>query len=68
MANLVAAVLIALAQRLADHVEPGGVMLAGGIIVGRADEVVGTLGAVGLTVTDRRDDGEWVALRLEALR
>ena len=26
------------------------------------------LRAVGLTVTDRRDDGEWVALRLEALR
>ena len=68
VANLVAAVLIGLAQRLADHVEPGGVMLAGGIIVGRADEVVGALGAVGLTVTDRRDDGEWVALRLEALR
>jgi ribosomal protein L11 methyltransferase len=68
VANLVAAVLIGLAQRLADHVEPGGVLLAGGIIVGRADEVVGALGAVGLTVTDRRDDGEWVALRLEALR
>ena len=68
VANLVAAVLVGLAQRLADHVEPGGVMLAGGIIVGRADEVVGALGAVGLTVTDRRDDGEWVALRLEALR
>ncbi len=68
VANLVAAVLVDLAQRLADHVEPGGVLLAGGIIVGRADEVVGALGAVGLTVTDRRDDGEWVALRLEALR
>ena len=68
VANLVAAVLVDLAQRLADHVEPGGVLLAGGIIAGRADEVVGALGAVGLTVTDRRDDGEWVALRLEALR
>ena len=68
VANLVAAVLVDLAQRLADHVEPGGVLLAGGIIAPRADEVVGALGAVGLTVTDRRDDGEWVALRLEARR
>ena len=68
VANLVAAVLVDLAPRLADHVEPGGVLLAGGIIAPRADEVVGALGAVGLTVTDRRDDGEWVALRLEAPR
>jgi ribosomal protein L11 methyltransferase len=67
-ANLVAAVLVELAPRLADHVEPGGVLLAGGVITGRADEVVGALGAVGLTVTDRRDDGDWVALRLEAAR
>jgi len=68
VANLVAAVLVDLAQRLADHVESGGVLLAGGIIAPRAAEVVGALGAVGLTVTDRRDDGEWVALRLEAER
>ena len=67
-ANLVAAVLVDLAPRLADHVEPGGVLLAGGVITGRADDVVGALGAVGLTVTDRRDDGDWVALRLEAAR
>ena len=68
VANLVAAVLVDLAPRLAAHVEPGGVLLAGGIIAERGDEVVEALGAGGLTVTDRRDDGEWVALRLEAPR
>jgi ribosomal protein L11 methyltransferase len=67
-ANLVAAVLVDLAPRLADHVAPRGVLLVGGVIAGRADEVVGALGAVGLTVTDRRDDGDWMALRLEAPR
>jgi ribosomal protein L11 methylase PrmA len=42
--------------------------VAGGIIAGRAGEVVQAFEAAGLTVTDTRDDGEWVALRLEAPR
>ncbi len=41
-------VLVDLAPRLAAHVEPGGVLLAGGIIAARADEVVAALGAAGL--------------------
>jgi ribosomal protein L11 methyltransferase len=65
LANLVAAVLIELAPRLAAHLAPGGVLLASGIIEPRAAEVINAMRAVGLTVTDRRDDGEWVSLRLE---
>ena len=65
LANLVAAVLIELAPRLAAHLAPGGVLLASGIIEPRATEVVGALRAAGLSVTARRDDGEWVSLRLE---
>jgi ribosomal protein L11 methyltransferase len=65
LANLVAALLVDLAPRLAAHVEPGGVLIAGGIIGARADEVIEALGAAGLAVAERRDDVEWVALRLE---
>ena len=68
LANLVAALLVDLAPRLAGHLAPGGVLVAGGIIAGRAEEVVRAFEATGLTVTDTRDDGEWAALRLDAPR
>ena len=64
LANLVAAVLVELAPRLAAHVEPGGRLVASGIIAPRADEVVRALADAGLSVETRRDDGEWVSLRL----
>ena len=66
VANLVAALLVDLASRLAAHVEPGGTLLAAGIVSPRGDEVVSALRAAARTVVERRDDGEWVALRLEA--
>jgi len=65
LANLVAAVLVDLAPRLAAHLAPGGTLLAGGILAPRADAVLHALRAAGLQVTDRREDGEWVSLRLE---
>ena len=65
-ANLVAAVLIDLAPRLAAHLAPRGRLVAGGIITGRADEVIEALGAAGMAVAERRDDGEWVTLALRA--
>jgi ribosomal protein L11 methyltransferase len=64
LANLVAAVLIDLAPRLAAHVTREGVLIAGGIIEPRATAVVDALGDAGLIVGERRDDGEWVSLRL----
>ena len=65
LANLVAAVLVDLAPRLAAHLAPGGTLVASGIIEPRASEVEAALRAAGLAVRDRRDDGEWVSLRLE---
>jgi ribosomal protein L11 methyltransferase len=65
LANLVAAVLIELAPRLEAHLAAGGVLLASGIIEPRAAAVIDAMSATGLVVTDRRDDGEWVSLRLE---
>ena len=65
LANLVAAVLIELAPRLAGHLAPRGVLIAAGIIEPRAAEVMDALSAAGLVVRERRDDGEWVSLRLQ---
>ena len=66
LANLVAAVLVDLAPRLAAHLAPGGRLVAGGIIAGRAAEVIAAMAATGAAVVERRDDGEWVTLALEA--
>lgn len=65
LANLVAAVLIDLAPHLADGLAPGGTLLASGIIEPRAAEVIAATARAGLRVSRRRDDGEWVSLRLE---
>ncbi|MGH2427649.1 MAG: 50S ribosomal protein L11 methyltransferase [Candidatus Limnocylindria bacterium] len=65
LANLVAALLVELAPLLAAHVSPGGTLLAGGIIQVRAPEVIEALQSAGLRPVARRDDGEWVSLRLE---
>jgi ribosomal protein L11 methyltransferase len=64
LANLVAAVLVELAPRLAAHLAPGGTLLASGIIAGRADEVVAAFDAAKLSAVERLDDGEWVSLRV----
>lgn len=68
LANLVAAVLVELAPRLAAHLARGGVLLASGIIAPRADEVLGAMRRAGLRSTRRLEDGEWVSLRLEAAK
>lgn len=64
LANLVAAVLVELAPRLAAHTAPGGILLASGIIAPRADEVAAALARAGLAAEARLEDGEWVSLRL----
>jgi ribosomal protein L11 methyltransferase len=64
LANLVAAVLIELAPRLAAHTAPMGTVIASGIIDTRQDEVEAALATAGLLVADRRVDGDWVTLRL----
>ena len=66
LANLVAAVLIDSAQRLAAHTAPDGTLLASGIIEGLPDEVLAALMVAGFVLDHRLDDGEWVSLRLTA--
>lgn len=64
LANLVAAVLVDMAESLAAHLTADGTVLASGIIEHRGDEVIAAMDAAGLHVRDRRD-GEWVSLALE---
>jgi ribosomal protein L11 methyltransferase len=65
LANLVAAVLVDLAPGLAAHLAPAGILIVSGIIEPRAEEVIGALRAAGLRAVQRRDDGDWVSLRLD---
>ena len=65
LANLVAAVLVELAPRLAAHLAPGGALLASGILSPKADAVVAATVAAGLVVGSRLDDEDWVTVRLE---
>ena len=65
LANLVASILVELAPRLAAHAESGATLIASGIVVERADEVLEALGAAGFRRVARRDDDDWVSLRLE---
>ena len=64
LANLVAAVLIDLAGSLADHLAPGGRLVASGIIEPRASEVIAAMATAGLEPLHRRDDEDWVSLVL----
>ena len=62
LANLVAAVLVELAPRLAAHVVTGGQLLASGIIAERGDEVIAALEGAIFAPVERLDDGDWVSL------
>ncbi|HSM38139.1 MAG TPA: 50S ribosomal protein L11 methyltransferase [Candidatus Limnocylindrales bacterium] len=64
LANLVAAVLVELAPRLAAHTALGGTLLASGIIAARADEVVAALTGAGFDLGERLDQEDWVSLRM----
>jgi ribosomal protein L11 methyltransferase len=64
LANLVAAVLVELAPRLAAHTAAGGTLLASGIIANRGEEVAAALVATGFVEVERVDDGEWASLRM----
>jgi ribosomal protein L11 methyltransferase len=64
LANLVAAVLVELAPRLAAHLGPGGTLIASGIIAERQAEVEAALQAAGLRLAERLEDGDWVSLRM----
>jgi ribosomal protein L11 methyltransferase len=64
MANLIASLLITLADGLVGDVRPGGVLLASGIFENREAEVLAAFEQRGLGVERRWEEGDWVALEL----
>jgi ribosomal protein L11 methyltransferase len=62
VANILARVIIALAPALYDALEPGGVLIASGIIAERGDEVDAALRAAGLRLLEHRSEGDWLAV------
>jgi len=64
-ANLIASVLVALADRLAAELRPGGRLLASGIFVDREADVRAAFEAAGLRVLRRDMEGDWASLEAE---
>jgi ribosomal protein L11 methyltransferase len=62
VANLIAGVLIDLAEHLYASTWPDGRMLASGVFHEREAEVVAAFEAAGFSMIGRRADGDWLAL------
>ena len=62
--NLIASVLITLADGLVEDLRPGGTLLASGIFENREADVAAAFEARGLTIEHRWTEGDWVALEL----
>ncbi|MCE5322077.1 50S ribosomal protein L11 methyltransferase [bacterium] len=62
LANIIAKVIIDMAEGLASKVRPGGILIASGIVVERSQEVIDTLTSLGLKLHEVRQGGDWVAL------
>lgn len=62
VANIIADVIAGLAPGVAAALRPGGIFIASGIILDRAEMVRSALAAAGLTICEAPEDGLWVAL------
>lgn len=62
LANLIASVLIQLAEGLIAELRPGGILVASGIFIDREADVRSAFEAAGLVIDRRTAEGEWVAL------
>jgi ribosomal protein L11 methyltransferase len=64
LANLIASLLVGLADGLVADLRPGGVLLASGIFENREAEVVDAFRSRGLEIAGRSAEGDWVALEI----
>jgi len=62
LANIITTML---SQGLAERLIPGGQMIAAGILDTQADDVARVLNAQGLTLSEKRQEKDWVMLRAE---
>lgn len=67
VANIIASVIIQLAQPARAHVREGGLLLCSGIIKDRADEVRAALEEAGFALAEEQTRGEWVAMAARAV-
>ncbi|WP_406542174.1 50S ribosomal protein L11 methyltransferase [Clostridium ljungdahlii] len=62
VANIIADVIIFLADGVKDFMLPGGVFICSGIILERKEEVVDKLNKTGFKIEEINEDGEWVCI------
>ncbi|MGI5835802.1 MAG: 50S ribosomal protein L11 methyltransferase [Chloroflexota bacterium] len=62
LANIIASVIVSLAQGLYDVLDPQGTLIASGIIAEREEEVREALTRVGLRVEETMAEGDWRAM------
>lgn len=62
IANIIAEVIILLAEDVGKFIVPGGLFISSGIIRERKDDVVKKLEACGFHIVETNYDGEWVCL------
>ena len=68
LANLIASLLVALADGLVEDLRPGGTLLASGIFENREADVVAAFEACGMVIERRWTEGDWVALEVRRPR
>ena len=61
-ANIVADIIIRMTPDVAKYMDDGAVILASGIIMERADDVISCFEANGFKIVDRADENGWCAL------
>lgn len=64
-ANLFSGLLIKLAPEIASRLEPGGVAVLAGMLLGQENEVITEMGKAGLRLLQKLDDGKWTSLTVE---
>ncbi len=65
VSNILADVIISLAPDASGKLQPGGILIASGIIRERADDVCAALKAAGFSICRQMEEGQWVALVAE---
>jgi ribosomal protein L11 methyltransferase len=64
IANIIARIIAALAVAMYHALKPGGTLICSGIIEERAGETLAALQTAGLTLLERKQEGDWVAFVL----
>jgi ribosomal protein L11 methyltransferase len=62
LVNILAPVIVAMAPALAARLRPGGRLIAAGLIEAQEAQVVAALTAQDLSIVERSQEGDWVAL------